>query len=309
MRVFLAGATGVIGRSLVPVLLGAGHHVTGLTRSEEGAKALRALGAEPVVCDVFDAEGLRRAVQRAEPEAVVHQLTAIPRSPTPRRYATEFAGNDRVRVEGTRNLVSAALSAGVSRLVAQSVAFFYAPVGGPVKTEDDPLYDEAPFPLKRAVRALRFLEAAVTGTEGVQGVALRYGVLYGPDTGFARDGHFAGEVRRGRFPIVGRGDGIASFAHVDDVAAATRLALERAEPGVYNVVDDEPAAQREWLPVYAERLGARPPRRAPVWLARMAGGPLAVYLGTQSRGASNAKAKRDLRWTLAHPSWRSGFGM
>jgi nucleoside-diphosphate-sugar epimerase len=307
LRVFLAGATGVLGRRLLPLLREAGHEVLGMTRSDEKAGALRAAGAEPVVCDAFDRERLRDAVVAARPDAVVHQLTDIPRRIDPRRFEEQFATNDRLRSEGTRNLVDAAVAAGSRRVVAQSIAFAYAPVGGPVKNEDDPLHLDAPWPWRRSVEAVRDLEAAVTGTHGIEGVTLRYGYFYGPDTAYASDGHLADLVRARRYPVVGPGDGVWSFIHIDDAAAATLLALERGAPGPYNVVDDEPALVREWLPAYAGALGAKPPRRVPKLVARIAAGSYAVYLMTELRGASNAKAKGGLGWEPRYPSWRQGF--
>ena len=307
MRVFLAGATGVIGRRLLPLLVDAGHEVTAMTRREERAAGLREMGATPVFADVFDAQGLRAAVDAARPEVVLHELTDLPAALNPRKMDEQTAGNDRIRVEGTRNLVAAALAAGARRLVAQSVAFAYPPAGAGLKTEADPLWDDAPPPWSRSVRALRELERTVTQTEGIEGVALRYGFFYGPGSAYARDGFQAREVGRRRFPIVGKGTGVFSFIHVDDAAAATVAAMERGAPGIYNVVDDEPAAVREWLPVYADALGARPPRRVPAWLARLVAGAQAAGMATQLRGASNAKAKAELGWQPGYASWRQGF--
>jgi 2-alkyl-3-oxoalkanoate reductase len=307
VRVFVAGATGVIGSRLVPMSVEAGHEVTGMTRSPERAKGLRALGAEPVVCDALDREALREAVAAARPEVVVHELTALPRAMDPRKMAGQLAANDLLRREGTRNLVAAALAAGARRIAAQSIAFAYAPSGTTVKTEEDPLYLDAPWPWRRTVGAVSELERLVTQTDGIEGVVLRYGHLYGPGTAYASDGAMAELVRKRGFPIGGDGAGVLSFVHVDDAARATVLALERGEPGIYNVVDDEPVAVREWLPAYAKALGARPPRHVPKLLLRLLAGRYAVHLATEARGASNAKAKRGFKWQPQYPSWRDGF--
>jgi nucleoside-diphosphate-sugar epimerase len=219
----------------------------------------------------------------------------------------QAAGNDRIRTEGTRNLVAAAVSAGARRMVAQSIAFAYPPTGEGLKTEDDPLYDDAAWPFSRSVRALHDLEDAVTRTPGIEGVVLRYGFFYGPGSGYSPEGHIAHEVKRRRFPIVGRGTGVFSYIHVDDAAAATVAAVERGQPGIYNVVDDDPATLREWLPVYAEELGAKKPRRVPKLVARLVAGSYATYLATELRGASNARAKTELDWEPRYASWRQGF--
>jgi nucleoside-diphosphate-sugar epimerase len=306
MKVFVAGATGVIGRRLVPMLVSHGHNVTAMTRSPGKADQLQAAGATPAIRDVFDAEGLNAEVAAAAPEVLVHELTDLPPNLDPRRAAEQLAGNDRIREEGTRNLVEAALGAGVRRIVAQSIAFAYEPGGG-LKTEDDPLFDGAPFPWSRSVRSVHVLEDAVTKTEGLEGIVLRYGFFYGPGSSYAPDGAQAGAVRRRRFPTVGRGSGVFSFIHVDDAAAATVAAIERGRPGIYNVVDDEPAPVREWLPVYAEALGAPRPRRVPKLVARLVAGRYATLLATELSGASNARAKAELGWQPRYPSWRQGF--
>jgi nucleoside-diphosphate-sugar epimerase len=307
VKVFFAGATGALGRRLLPLLIQAGHEVTAMTRSEARIERLRSSGATPVVCDVFDADALRDAVVAASPQVVLHELTDLPPNIDPRKADEQTAGNDRIRTEGTRNLVSAALAAGASRMVAQSIAFAYAPAGDPVKNEDDPLFDKAPWPFSRSVEALHELEGAVTQTEGIDGLVLRYGFFYGPGTGYAPDAYWADQVRGRRFPIVGSGDGIFSYIHIDDAAAATLAAVERGRPGIYNVVDDDPAPVREWLPIYAEILGAKKPRRVPAFIARFVAGKYAVMLATQLRGASNAKAKQELGWTPRYASWRQGF--
>lgn len=300
MRIFIAGATGAIGRKLVPMLVEAGHHVTAITRSEAKLDPLRAAGAESIVCDVFDAKRLHTIVADARPEILIHQLTDLPPmlDPDPARFEEQFAGNNLIRREGTTNLVDAAASAGVRRIVAQSIAFVYAPVGGAVKSEDDPLFDDAPLPFRQSVEAVRALESAVLDREGIDGVVLRYGYFYGPGTFYASDGSIADLVRRGELPIV-QGEDLTSFVQVEDAAAAAVLALD-GPPGIYNVVDDEPALQQAWLPVYAEALGAPlPPKISPESNREDA--------DTYDRGASNVKAKRLLGWSPRYPSWRDGF--
>lgn len=306
MKVFVAGASGAIGRPLVRQLLAAGHEVTGMTRREERAEEIRAAGARAAVCDAFDAAALKAVVADAAPEVVVHMLTAIPPRLSTRSDAS-LAPTTRLRREGTANLLAAAEEAGARRLVAESVAFLYAPEGGPVKDEEAPLWSDAPKPFGSAVGGIEDLERQVTGSDRVEGLVLRCGGLYGPGTFLARGGSQAEDIAKRRFPIVGAGDGMFSFTHVEDVAGATVAAVERGAPGVYNVVDDEPAPLREWLPVYAEAIGARPPRRVPVWLARLVAGAGAAAFATELRGASNAKAKRELGWQLRYPSWRQGF--
>lgn len=307
MKVFVAGATGAVGRRLVPMLIEAGHEVTAMTRSQSKVDAVRAAGATPVVCDVFDAAALREAVVAASPDVLVHELTDLPQNIDPRKADEQTAGNDRIRTEGTRNLVEAALAAGTRRMVAQSISFVYAPEGGPIKTEDDPLWDDAPWPFSRSVEALHELDTAVTRTEGLEGLVLRYGFFYGPGTGYAGDGYWADQVRKRRFPIVGSGSGIFSYIHIDDAAGATVAAVERGRPGIYNIVDDDPAPVTEWLPVYADVVGAKKPRRVPAFIARFIAGKYVVSLSTEMRGSSNEKAKRELGWTPRHPSWRMGF--
>jgi 2-alkyl-3-oxoalkanoate reductase len=300
MRVFVVGASGAIGTRLVPQLLDRGHEVVGTSRSPANAERIGALGAEPIVLDLLDPGAVRRAVLETEPDAIVHQATALADAGFSRKPDRTLAETNRLRREGTEALLSAAAEAGVSRLLAQSfVNLRYARVGGPVKSEEDPL-DPAPVAgMGETVAALSYLEEAVTGAGGI---VLRYGIFYG-----ARNDGLLEPVRKRRFPIVGEGGGFTSFIYLEDAAAATVLALEHEGPAIYNVVDDEPAPVREWLPVLAKALGAKPPRYFPVWLARLFAGEAAVMLGTASRGASNAKAKRELGWTLRYPSWRQGF--
>jgi len=305
MRVFLAGGTGVIGRRLVPMLLAAGHHVTAMTRTPAKGDALRASGAEAVVADALDAEALRAAVADARPDAVIHQLTSLPQRIDPRRIEHDFALNDRLRTEGTHNLVQAAQAAGAGRILAQSIAFTYAPgPAGTVHDEQDPLLLDAPGPYQRSAKAIVELERTVLGADGV---VLRYGYFYGPGSAISRRGSMGQDVSRRRLPIVGRGAGVWSFVHVDDAARATVLALTHGGAGPYNVVDDEPAAVSEWLPALARALGAPRPLRVPALIARLAAGSYGVGVMTRAQGASNALAKRELGWTPAHPSWRQGF--
>ena len=300
MRVFVAGASGAIGTRLVPQLVERGHEVIGTSRSADKAELLRALGAEPVALDLLDRAAVRRVVLEAGPDAIVHQATALAELTFSRNFDRTFAQTNRLRTEGTDALLAAAGEAGVDRFVAQSFASFRtARDGGPVKTEDDPL-DPAPVATTRkSTAAMRHLEEVVTDAGGI---ALRYGIFYGA----SNDGLIE-PIRKRRYPIIGDGGGFASFIHLDDAAAATVLALEHDRAGIYNVVDDEPAPVREWLPVAARALGAGPPRRFPRWLARLVAGEAAVVMGTEARGASNANAKRELGWELRHPSWREGF--
>lgn len=306
MKVFVAGASGAIGRPLIPQLLAAGHEVTGMTRREENAAAIREAGAKAAVCDVFDAVALKGALAEAAPEVVIHELTALPPRFDPKSKAA-LAPTSRLRSEGTRNLVAAAKAAGARRLIAESVAFFYVPEGDWVKGEDAPAFGDAPGPFGEAGRALADLERQVTETEGLEGVVLRYGWLYGPGTYYAADGSQTEDFHMRRMPIVGKGTGTFSFIQVEDAASATVAAVQRGAAGIYNVVDDEPAPMSEWVPVFAEVVGAKKPRRVPAWLARLIAGPAAVAMATELRGASNAKAKRELGWQPSYPSWRQGF--
>ena len=301
MRVFVAGASGAIGTRLVPQLIERGHEVIGTSRSPGNAERVRALGAQPIVLDLLDRDAVIEAVAAAQPDAIVHQATALADVKFSRNLDRTFAPTNRLRTEGTDALVAAARAADVRRFVAQSFASFrYAREGGPVKTEDDPL-DPTPVSTTRETNAaMRYLDQAVIDAGGI---ALRYGGFYGA----ANDGLLA-PVRKRQFPIVGEGGGVSSFIHLDDAAAATVLALEYdGGPAIYNVVDDEPAPVREWLPVLANVLGAKPPRHFPRWLARLFAGEAGVVMGTESRGASNAKVKRELGWTPRYPSWREGF--
>jgi 2-alkyl-3-oxoalkanoate reductase len=308
MRIFVAGATGVLGRRLVPLLVEGGHQVTAMTRTAGKAAGLRAAGADPVVADALDRDAVLRAVLAARPEVVVHQLTALAGTTSFRKFDREFALTNRLRTEGTDHLLEAARAAGAGRFVAQSFAGWpFARFGGPVKTEDDPLDPDPPAQLRRTLDAIRHLEAAVCGTKGIEGVVLRYGGFYGPGTSAGGGGYMLEDLRRRRFPIVGDGAGVWSFIHIDDAATATVAAIERGAPGVYQIVDDDPAPVSEWLPALAAAIGAPPPRRVPAWVARLVAGEHAVVLMTEARGASNAKARRELGWRPAYRSWRQGF--
>ena len=304
MRIFVAGATGAIGRPLVRQLVAAGHEVTGTTRSADRAEHVRADGGDPVVVDALERDAFVRAIVDARPDVVVHELTAIPAALNPRKLADAFEATNRLRTEGTRNLVDGAREAGADRLVAQSIAFTYRPGGGP-KTEADPLMgDDAPSGFQEILASVVDLEQTVLGADGT---VLRYGWIYGPGTGYASDGPTADTVRARKFPVVGSGAGTYSFIHVDDAASATVAAVERGSSDVYNVVDDDPAPVRTWLPEYASVLGAPPPRRVPALVARQAAGGFAVFSATKMPGASNAKARADLGWAPRYASWRVGF--
>jgi nucleoside-diphosphate-sugar epimerase len=300
MRVLVVGASGAIGTGLVPQLIEHGHEVVGTCHSPDKVETLRALGAEPVVLDALDAQAVRETVARVRPDAIVYEATALADLRFGRNFDRTFAQTNRLRTEGTDNLLAAARETGVRRFVAQSFASMRnAREGGMVKTENDPL-DPAPVPSTRESNAaMRHLEDAVTEAGGI---VLRYGGFYGA----ANDG-LVEPVRKRRFPIVGDGGGVFSWIHLDDAAAATVLAVEHEGPAIYNIVDDDPAPVREWLPELADDLGAKPPRHLPVWLARLLAGEFAVLIGTEARGASNAKAKRELGWTPRHSSWRQGF--
>jgi nucleoside-diphosphate-sugar epimerase len=305
MRVFVAGASGAVGRSLVPQLIERGHEVVATTRRTENAAALRALGATPVTMDGLDAGSVGEAVARAEPEVVVHQMTALTDVGDLRRFDEEFAVTNELRTRGLDHLLAAAEAAGARRLVAQSYTGWpNERAGGPVKTEDDPLDPTPPEGQRRSLEAIRYLEDAVLESP-LEGIALRYGSFYGPHT--TTTDQLAELVRRRKLPVVGGGGGIWSFVHLDDAASATVAAVEGGRPGIYNVVDDEPAPVREWLPYLAECLGAPPPRRVPAWLARFAVGDVGVSLMTRIRGASNAKARRELGWEPVWRTWRDGF--
>jgi 2-alkyl-3-oxoalkanoate reductase len=300
MRVFVAGASGALGSRLVPQLIDAGHEVTGTHHAPASEDRLRALGAKPVLLDLVDAGAVRKAVLESEPEAIVHEATALGNATWGRNFDKVFAETNELRTKGTEALLAAARESGVGRFVAQSFASYrYAREGGPVKSEDDPLDPSPPANGQQSFAAMASLDRMVTEAGGI---ILRYGLFYGA----ANDGLIE-PVRKRQYPIIGDGGGVTSWIHLDDAAAATVLSLGHDGAAIYNIVDDEPAPVREWLPVYAEALGAKPPRRLPTWLARLLAGEAAVLMGTDARGASNAKAKRELGWTLRYPSWRQGF--
>ena len=308
MKTFVAGATGAIGRALVPRLVGAGHEVFGTTRSEAKRMDLYDLGAEPIVLDALNPEQVRAAIAEVRPDVIVHELTSITTIDM-RHFDRSFAPTNRLRTEGTDHLLSAGRAAGVKRFIAQSYTSWpYARVGGAIKTEEDPLDPRPPRTMREGLDALRHLEEAVLAADWTTGIVLRYGGLYGPATSLAEGGEQFEMIRKRRYPIVGNGAGVWSFVHVEDAADATVAAIEHGERGIYNIVDDEPAPVSAWLPVLAQRLGAKPPMRVPRVVGRLAAGEAAVVMMTEIRGASNAKAKRELGWKPAHPSWRLGFG-
>lgn len=305
MKILVAGATGALGKQLVPRLVAAGHDVAGMTRSASGCDAVRALGAAPLLADALDPAAVAQAVGEFEPEAIVHQLTALSAGLDMRHFDRSFAQTNRLRTEATDHLLSAGRAVGVRRFVIQSYAGWpFARTGGPVKTEDDPL-DPDPAPAMRStLAAICHLEDAVTGADWTAGVVLRYGGFYGPGTSMAADGEHLQLIRRRRFPVVGDGAGVWSFVHIEDAADATVAAVERGRRGIYNIVDDEPAPVAEWLPAIAAALGAKPPHRVPRTLGRLLAGEAAVVMMTEVRGASNTKAKRELGWQPRHASWR-----
>ena len=307
MNIFVAGATGVIGRRLLPRLIHDGHAVTAITRSPDRVAHLRDAGAVPVVCDVFDEDALKRTVARAEPEVLLHQLTNLPPRIDPRRVKETLAPTNKLRTEGTRILMKAAKAAGARRFIAQSFSAYYAPRTTWPATEEEPLYTQAPAAFAEAVHAIDSLEQTVLNTPGIEGIALRYGYFYGPGTVYAADGTFAEDVRHRRVPIIGDGGGMLSFVHVDDAAAATVLALNQGEPGLYNIVDDDPTPFGEWLPIYAGLLGAPRPMRLPKAIGRLGAGRFGVFFMTEQRGAANKKAKQRLGWRPIYSSWSEGL--
>jgi nucleoside-diphosphate-sugar epimerase len=308
MKVFVAGATGALGQQLVPQLAARGHEVVGMTRSPEKQDLVRSLGARPVVADALDPDQVAQAVAEAEPDVIVHQMTALSGDFDMRHIDRFFDVTNRLRTEGTDHLLAAGRAVGVKKFVAQSYAGWpFARVGGAVKTENDPLDPEPAKALQVALDAIRHTEDAVTGAGWTTGIALRYGGFYGPGTGMSVGGDQAELIEKRQWPILGDGGGVWSFVHIADAATATVEAIEHGERGVYNVVDDEPAPVREWLPAIAEALGAPRPRRVPRWLGRLLAGEAAAVMMTESRGASNEKAKRELGWRPRYPSWRQGF--
>lgn len=305
MRVFVAGASGAIGRPLVDRLVAEGHSVVGTTRDEARARTLRAQGAEAAVLDAFDATALRAAVLAAEPEVVVHQLTALPAQADPKLMAAGLALTNRLRRETVPTLLAAGTEAGARRALVQSIAFVTRPDGSPVHDEDAPLYLDAPEQFRDNIAAVRDLEATTVGASGIEGLVLRYGFYYGPNTWYAKDGTMGDLLRKRRYPIIGGGEGHMSFVHLDDAVAATVRALDRGAPGIYNITDDTPAASREWLPETARLLGAKPPRKAPAWLARRLAGDALVYYSTTLPGNANGRARAAFDWSPR--PWRDGF--
>ncbi len=308
MRIFVAGGSGAMGKRLIPQLTARGYEVTAMTRSAGNQDLLSRLGAEPVVADALDRDAVMTAVMRSEPDVVVHELTALKGLSGFKHFDRSFALTNRLRTEGTDHLVEAARAAGARRLIAQSYAGWnYEPAGNAIKTEEDPLDPDPPRNQVESLRAFRHLETSVLSAEGLDGIVLRYGGFYGPETGLSASGEMTELVRKRRVPVVGDGAGQWSFIHIDDAAAATIAAIEHGRPGIYNVVDDRPAPVVDWLPELARALGAKPPRHLPVWVGRLAAGEVGVSMMTRIRGASNAKAKRELGWSPQFPSYREGF--
>jgi 2-alkyl-3-oxoalkanoate reductase len=309
MKIFIAGASGALGSHLVPQLVARGHDVVGSTRSAAKTGTLRALGAEPVIVDALDPDSVADVVAKAEPEVIVHQLTALSGPMKMRNVKRMAAATNRLRTEGTDHLLAAGRAVGVRKFVAQSNYALLERAGGPVADENGRIEPNPPKDVKEAMNALRHVEEAVTGITWGDGIALRYGGFYGPGTGIeAAAVHGVAElIRKRRFPIVGGGGGVWSMVHITDAASATVAAIERGKPGIYNVADDEPAPVRDIFLELARALGAKPPRRVPAWLARLVAGKGAVDIMTRARGISSEKAKRELGWTLEYPSWRTGF--
>jgi nucleoside-diphosphate-sugar epimerase len=308
MRVLVAGATGALGRNLLPRLVAAGLEVAGTTHTEANAGVVRQLGGEAFIADGLDAGALRRAVQSAKPDVVIHEMTGLSGASDLRNFDRTFAMTNRLRTEGTDHLLSAAREVGIKRFIAQSFCGWpFARVDGPVKSEEDPLDAQPPRESRHSLAAIRHLETAVSQATDVGGVVLRYGTFYGFGTGMFEDA-FVEQIERRRVPLVGGGTGWWSFVNIEDAADATVLATGHAQAGnIYNIVDDEPAPVREWLPALAAMLGAKPPWHLPAWLGRVFAGEHLVAMMTQARAGSNAKAKRELGWEPLHPSWRQGF--
>lgn len=308
MRIFVAGASGAIGGRLVPLLVASGHQVTAATRSKGKGNALRAIGAEPVVMDGLDREAVMKAVGDARPDAIVHQMTSLASMRSLKNFDEQFAATNRLRTEGTEHLLAAAVEVGARRFVAQSYAGWPTiREGGRIKNEDDPLDPNPPTGMAQTLAAIRKLEDLVTDAAGVTGIVLRYGSFYGPGTSLGLNGDILPLVHQRKLPLIGNGAGVWSFIHVDDAANATRLAVDRAAPGIYNIVDDDPAEVSVWLPELARILGAKPPYHLPAWLGRIAMGDAGLSIMTKVRGSSNTKAKAGLGWTPKYASWREGF--
>jgi nucleoside-diphosphate-sugar epimerase len=309
MKVLVAGASGALGKQLVPRLVADGHEVVGTTRSDAKLELLRELGATGVVADLLDPEQVARVVAEAEPDAIIHQLTALNRSFDIKHFDRTFEETNRLRTEATDHLLAAGRAVGVKRFIAQSYTSWpFARTGGAVKTEDDPLDPTPPAAMRQSLEAIRHVESAVTGADWTVGIVLRYGGFYGPGTSLSAEGGEQIEaIRKRKFPLVGDGGGVWSFIHIEDAADATVAALTRGRRGIYNIVDDDPAPVAQWLPAAARAVGAPAPRHVPRWLGRIAAGEAGVVMMTEVRGASNEKAKRELGWAPRHASWREGF--
>lgn len=308
MKIFVTGGTGAIGKFLLPQLLDKGHEVVALTRSASKAVSLEDMGVTAVIADPLDKPALTAAVRRAEPEVIIHQLTALTGVGNFRKLDQEFTLTNRFRTEVTDTLLAAARTIGTRRFIAQSFCgWTYAKKGGPVKTEEDPLDPKPPESFTKTLAAIRYLEDKMRSVTFLEGVALRYGWFYGPGTGFGKGGQVYKMVKKRNLPIIGGGGGIWSFIHISDAALATVAAISRGTQGIYNVADDEPAKVSTWLPALAKAIGAKPPRKLPHWLGELLIGKAGVSMMTQIRGCSNAKAKRELSWAPVYPSWRVGF--
>jgi nucleoside-diphosphate-sugar epimerase len=308
MKVFLAGATGVVGKRLVPLLVASGYEVVGMTRSQANEGWLRGVGAEPVVADGLDRSAVMQAVMRVEPEVIIHEMTGLTGVKSFKKFDDEFALTNRLRMEGTDYLLEAAQAAGTRRFIAQSYGNWnYERTGTVLKTEDDAFDPTPPANQRKTLEGIVYVENAVVGASEIEGIALRHANHYGPGTSFALDGDLVKLIRKRQLPVIGDGGGVWSFIHVDDLAQATVAAVGRGRPGVYNIVDDEPVASRVWIPALAEAVGAKPPRHVPVWLGKLAAGEVGVSMMTQIRGTSNAKAKREFGWKPQYASYRDGF--
>jgi nucleoside-diphosphate-sugar epimerase len=308
MRIFVAGAAGALGKQLIPRLVENGHEVTGMTRSESKSPVVEELGATPVVADGLDPEQVASAVAEANPDVIVHELTALSGNPDMRHWDRYFELTNKLRTEATDHLLAAGRAVGIKRFVAQSYAGWpYARSGATVKTEEDPL-DPTPVPaMRQSFDAIRYVEDTVTGADWTEGIVLRYGGFYGPGTSLWPGGEIPELLHKRKFPLVGDGQGIWSFVRIDDAAAATVAAIENGKRGIYNIVDDSPEPVSEWLPGVAEALGAKPPLHVPRWLGRVLAGEVVAVMMTEVRGASNEKAKRELGWSPEYPSWREGL--
>ncbi len=308
MKIFLAGATGAVGKRLLPLLVSDGHQVSASTRTRSKMDGVRAAGADPVIVDALDRDAVMKTIMAVRPDVIVHQMTALASIRSLKNFDEEFALTNRLRTEGTEYLLAAARAVGAHRFIAQSYTGWpNIREGGRVKTEDDPLDPHPPQAMRQTLDAIRQLETIVSGASATTGIILRYGSFYGPGTSVALNGEIVGLVRQRKFPIFGDGAGVWSFTHIDDAANATRLAIERGPSGIYNIVDDEPAEVSVWLPELARAVGAKPPYHVPTWLGRLVIGDAGMSMMTAVRGSSNAKAKRVLGWQPIYSSWRDGF--